>query len=186
MRTVKAGKAGLKVLAYALLGFLLLTVLESSKVLAKLLVFSPDNVLSVSDAIVVGTITAKKENGSTVEATIRVERVLEGTVKSRYIELCAGPYIPKGSPPDTFPDKGARVFIALRGTDNEGWRLTSDLNAVGVVENGHVSSIHNGFEIGIDNEHWEPRDYVSSYDRFYRSHMTWFERVSEWVRNLFR
>lgn len=186
MRTVKAGKAGLKVLAYALLGFLLLTVLGPSKVRAMLLVFSPDNVLSVSDAIVMGTITAKNENDSTVEATIRVERVLKGTVKSRYIELCAGPYIPKGSPPDAFPDKGARVFVALKETEDGGWCLTSDLNAVGVVENSHVSSIHNGFKIGIDNESWEPGDYVSRYDQFYRSHMTWLERVSEWVRNLFR
>jgi hypothetical protein len=154
-----------------------------STVMAKLLVLSPDKVLSASDAIVAGTVVSRAETSEALEVTIRVERVLKGTVKTRTIELSAGPYMPSGNPPDAFPEEGMRVFVALRG-DGDGWVLASDLNAVGIMENGHVVGLYHGIKIGLDDESWEPGDYVSAYDQFYRSHMSWFERVSEWLRNL--
>lgn len=177
---MRIGKA--KALTCMLVALVLVSV--PSTALAMLLVLPPDKVVSDSDAIVVGTVVSRAETDKALDVTIRVERILKGTVKARTIDLSVGPYMPSGSPPDAFPGEGTRVFVALRG-DGDRWVLASDLNAVGIVENGHVAGLHHGSKIGINDENWEPSDYVSAYDQFYRSHMSWFERVSEWFRNLF-
>lgn len=176
---MRIGKA--KTLACMLVAVVLASV--PSVALAMLLVLSPDKVISNSDAIIVGTIASRAETESRLDVSIRVAQVLKGTVKARVIDLSVGPYVPNGSPPDAFPAEGTRVFVALRG-DGDRWVLASDLNAVGIVQDGHVTALHHGSKIGINDDHWDPGDYVSAYDQSYRSHMGWFERACEWLKGL--
>jgi len=182
MRTPKE-KSLTGTLAFVIVALILVSMPSNAR--AMLVALSPDRLLSGSDAIIVGVITSRVETGRSLDVTIRVERILMGAVGARTVDLSVGPYIPGANPPDAFPTEGTRVFVALRGSQDEGWRLASDLNAVAMVENGHVTALHHPTEIGIDDERWSPDDYVLAYDQFYRVHLTWFDRVSEWLRNLF-
>jgi hypothetical protein len=172
-----------RTLAFVIAALVFLSMPSTAR--AMLLAFSPDKMLSDSDAIIVGTITSRVETDKSLDVTIKVERILTGAVGARTVDLSVGPYMPGANAPDAFPAEGTRVFVALRGNQDERWGLASDLNAVAMVENGHVTTLHHPTKIGINDESWSPDDYVLAYDQFYRAHLTWFDRVSEWLRNLF-
>jgi inhibitor of cysteine peptidase len=135
---------------------------------ALLNVASPDRVVSRATAIVTGRISSLETRNNVKTAQINVEQVLKGKVSRKTISLKVGAYMPGGKAPDVFPPKNTMVFIALAGSGND-WGLASDLNAVAIVEKGHVIKIYHGFNIGINQDHWIPKDYVQAYDAFYQS-----------------
>lgn len=169
---------------------------------ARLLVHSPERVLSSADAVVVGTVASRAEVDGRQEVTLRVERALKGDVPAGTVRVVVWPPRPLAQAPDAFPGEGTRVFVSLRGREG-GWGLASELNAVAVVREGHVTEIYRGAQIGIDGETWTPMEYVRTYDAFYQSHRppeakppekaspaasptSWWTAILQWLGRLLR
>jgi hypothetical protein len=156
---------------------------------AKLFVLPPEEIIR-SAVIVVGTVSSRVQKEERLDVSIRVERVLSGSVDERSVSVSVGPYLPRGGAPDVFPEVGTRIIVAL-SSDEDGWRLASDLNSVGLIRDGHVTGLYKkGSKVTLNDATWEPDDYVSAYEQFYRSHMGWFERwfepAVEWLKELLR
>lgn len=152
---------------------------------ARLLVLSPETVISNSDAIVVGVITSKSENENSLSVIVQVEEILKGTVDSSTINLTVRPYLPNTSLTDAFPQEGTRVFMALNNTQNNEheWILAGQLNAVAIVENGCVAAIHEGSTVTINDGKWTPSDYIEVYNRFYLTstgHIPYTDMKDHW------
>ncbi|MBX6377315.1 MAG: hypothetical protein IRY95_02095 [Clostridia bacterium] len=145
--------------------------------LARLVVASPEGALRAG-VIVVGQVLERATVGKSQEAAVAVGEVLKGELDQvgSIVRVHAGPYLhlPVDRALDAFPPAGTRVLLLLE-RDGAGWRLAWSLNAVALVEDGHVTGLYHGARIGRGRdgeleERWEQEDYVRAYDAFYQGH----------------
>lgn len=151
-----------------LLGGFLLTAVMILPAQALLMVCSPQDMLLRADNIVVGTITKLVDEDHQQTARIELEKELKGTLEEDVITVEAGGHIPLVGASDVFPDKGTRVFLVLE-EDDDGYQLASGMNAVALVKNGHVTSLYNGYNVGINGRQWTISDYVEAFDDYYHN-----------------
>ncbi len=147
---------------------------------ARLRVLPPDDLIERATAIVIGTVTSRTETGRSLDVVMEVDRFLKGTAKDRQVSISAWAYPEGAEPPDAFPAEGTAVLVALGG-DSGNWRLQTDLNAVALLEKGHVTAIHHGTRIGIDEQAWDAEDYARAFEEFYQARRPWYARIVEWL-----
>lgn len=136
---------------------------------ARLTVSSPQGMIEKSDLIIDGLITSHTVNQKQQQVSIEVYQVLKGTVDVDNINLSASSYLPGGKVPDIFPPKGNRVLVLVNGSGGD-WHLAADLNAVAIISNSQVEQLYaGGSKISINDQSWEPQDYIEVYDRLYQA-----------------
>lgn len=135
---------------------------------ARLVVSCPHLVLSSSDLVAVATVTSEQLRQDVRQYTVMISQVLRGDAAAGdSLMVLVRPYRPLTEPPTALPEVGSEIFVAL-ASDEGHWRLSSQLNAVGLVIDRGVATIHAGASVGVEGEEWQPEDYVMAYDAFYR------------------
>jgi hypothetical protein len=140
---------------------------------AKMSIFSPQEIISMSDYIVVGNIkkdliTTRKQNAEYTaihsEVTISMESILKGDIYQKEIVLQYDSRTDKmlayGVDFD-FPKKGTKVMLLLK-QGRSGIALTY-ANSICVINNNKVS-LYKGTEF-VGN--WKTTDYEKTYQTFY-------------------
>jgi hypothetical protein len=135
-------------------------------------VFSPQDMIGMSDYIVVGEIkkdlTIKKRNTeyktTHKEVTISIECVLKGDMAQKEIVLKRDfrtDIILIDGVDFNFPKKGTKVMLFLRNYERSGISLTY-ANSICVIKKGKVQ-LYVGMGFGSN----EPNDYEKAYQIFY-------------------
>lgn len=135
-------------------------------------VFSPQDMIRISDYIVVGEIkkdvTTKIRNTDITaihkEVTILIKSVLKGEMARKEVVLKRDfrtNIMHTGGIDYNFPKKGTKVMILLRNYESSGISLTS-VNSICVIKKGKVQ-LYDG--LGFGNN--EPNDYEKVYQSFY-------------------
>lgn len=143
---------------------------------AKMSVISPQDMIKISDYIIVGEIekdiTTKKRNAqytaTNKEVTISIESVLKGEMAQKEIVLKrdfrTDIWITDGVN-FNFPKKGTRVMLLLRIYEKSGLSLTY-ANSICVIKKGKVQ-LYDGMGFGSNNVKFETIDYEKAYQTFY-------------------
>lgn len=139
-------------------------------------VFSPQDMIRVSDYIVVGEIkkdvTTKKRNDEYTaihkEVTISIESVLKGEMAQKEIVLKRDfrTDIMRTDGFDfDFPKKGTKVMLLLRNYEISGISLAY-ANSICVINKGKVQ-LYDGMGFGSNDVKFDPSDYEKAYQTFY-------------------
>ncbi|OAS21395.1 hypothetical protein [Paenibacillus oryzisoli] len=161
-----------------LMGLVCLTLLNPflPQLRAKMSVFSPQDMIRISDYIVVGEIkkdvTTKKrdaENTAThKEVTISIESVLKGDMAQKEIVLqndIRTDIMRTDGVDFNFPKKGTKVMLLLRNYESSGISLAY-ANSICVIKKGKVQ-VYDGMRFGNNDVIFEPNDYEKAYQTFY-------------------
>ncbi|CAN7612541.1 hypothetical protein [Paenibacillus sp. LjRoot56] len=143
---------------------------------AKMSVFSPQDMIGISDYIVVGEIKkdipTKKLNAEYTnirkEVRISVESVLKGSMAQKEIVLKRDfrTDIMRTDGVDfNFPKKGTKVMLLLRDYERSGISLTY-ANSICVINKGKVQ-LYDGMGFGSKDVTFEPNDYEKACQTFY-------------------
>ncbi|MCY9668447.1 hypothetical protein M5X11_26570 [Paenibacillus alginolyticus] len=143
---------------------------------AKMSVFSPQDMIGISDYIVVGEIkkgvTTKKRNAEYTathkEVTISIESVLKGDMAQKEVVLKRDfrtDIMLTDGVDFNFPKKGTKVMLLLRNYERSGISLTY-ANSICVIKKGKVQ-LYDGMGFGSNDVNFEPNDYEKAYQTFY-------------------
>lgn len=177
---------------------LLFVAAGGNAVQARLLVFSPDEILESADLIVEGAVTAAAADENERQYAVTVNCVLKGELSGETVDLTVGRCLPHREPPEALPDEDETVLVLLRGNPEEGWRLATDLNAVALVAGGKVTELYHGSNIGLNDAAWTKDEYVKAYDAFYQANRPgktvpagdpeapsgWWAAIKTWIRGI--
>jgi len=133
-----------------------LVLLSPSSAYAKLALYSPADMITKSQLIVIAKATQRSEQGQRVTGKFAIQKVLIGDYESKTIlvehrrgECDATPDI---------PDVGTEVFMLLL-KDYEGNYCCINPNSMGIIKNGRVACIYQG--VNVDRQ-----PYVHVYNCF--------------------
>ncbi|CAN7493494.1 hypothetical protein LJR153_003430 [Paenibacillus sp. LjRoot153] len=143
---------------------------------AKMSVFSPQDMIRISDYIEVGEIkkdvTSKKRNAEYTatrkEVTISIESVLKGDLAQKEIVLkrdIRTDIMRTNGVDFNFPKKGKKVMLLLRNYESSGISLTY-ANSICVIKKGKVQ-LYDGMGFGSNDVNFDPNDYEKAYQTFY-------------------
>jgi len=135
---------------------------------AKLLVGSPENVISSSTLILTGRVISSNEVEEERTFTVSVGRVLKGAYSEPEIEFTGkkNPIYGWTGNIHTLPGTNTDLLLFLRNDDSGNPYFTFDLNCIAIIEGRRVTSLLGGSNVGINDEHWEIEDYIKAYDEF--------------------
>lgn len=135
----------------------LLALLIPSYVAARLLFYTPVEMITKSSLIVMATVTGRTLQGSVLAGEFKIERVLIGDYDGTTLRILQRtdrfPEITQD-----IPERGTEVFLLL-SKDSTGQYGFTHLNSVGIVHYGRVASIYKGI-----NDSKQP--YVTVYNCF--------------------
>jgi hypothetical protein len=144
---------------------------------AKMSVFSPQDMIGMSDYIVVGQIkkdvTTIKRNAEYTttthkEVTISIESILKGDMAEKEIVLTRDfrtDIMLIDGVDFNFPKKGTKVMLLLRNYERSGISLTY-ANSICVFKKSKVQ-LYGGMGFGSNGVNFEPNDYEKAYQTFY-------------------
>lgn len=135
---------------------------------ARLVAGSPENVISNSTLILTGKVISSNEAEEERTFTVLVDRVLKGEYSEPEIVFTGKKnrvYGWMGSV-HALPETNTELLLFLRNDDNDNPHVTFDLNCIAVIEGQRVTSLLGGSNIGINDEHWEIKDYIETYNEF--------------------
>jgi hypothetical protein len=147
---------------------------------ARMSVFSPQDMLNMSDYIVVGEIkkdvTTKKKTANYTaihkEVTILIKSVLKGDMAQKEVVLIRDfrtDIMNPGAVNYNFPKEGTKVMVLLKNYERSGISLTYE-NSICVIKKGKVQ-LYNGMGFGSGSKtnrvQYNPNDYENAYQAFY-------------------
>jgi len=133
---------------------------------ARLLVGSPERVVSESTLILTGKVVESIDNAEERSFTVSVNQVLKGDYTGNRISFFAQK-TPGGWMGFTkLPETNTELLLFLRNDDSGNPYFTFDLNCIAIIEGRRVTSLLGGSNVGINDEHWEIEDYIKAYDEF--------------------
>jgi hypothetical protein len=161
-----------KIAGILLAGLLTLTLLPHSAN-AKLDVLPPQDALDEASIIVAGTVTERDFTEERRSVRIDVEQVLKGDLPTAELHLEIQKSHIYGFIGFDFPPVGEQVMVLLReySESASGYPFVSDLNSVAVVEDGHITGLWGGRNIGLNGDYYSQADYVKAYDAYYRDYL---------------
>lgn len=135
---------------------------------ARLMVGSPEEVISNSTLILTGKVIRSSESEEERTFTVLVDRVLKGDYSEPEIVFTAkkNPIYGWMGSIHTLPETNTELLLFLRNDDNNNPYFTFDLNCIAVIEGQQVAGLLGGSNIGINDEHWEIEDYIKAYNEF--------------------
>jgi hypothetical protein len=133
---------------------------------ARLVVGSPENVISSSTLILTGEVISSSEAVEQRTFTVSVDRVLKGEYFDPEIVFTGkkNPVYGWMGSVHTLPKTNTELLLFLRNDDNDNPYFTFDLNCIAVVEGERVTSLLDGSNIGSNDERWEIEDYIETYN----------------------
>lgn len=136
---MKAGKTQCLFAAFFSAAVLAAALFASPAASAKLVVFSPDKMIKMSDTILVGDVGDSSVKGKTEETTVTVRQVLKGVdgTKSVVLRTAAKPSL--AGEDIRIPPEGTRIMVFMR----EGY-LTADMYSAAVVKDGRAAVVESG------------------------------------------
>ncbi|MBC7075585.1 MAG: hypothetical protein H5T98_05865 [Syntrophomonadaceae bacterium] len=140
----------------------------ASFVQARLLVGSPENVISNSTLILTGKVISSNEVEEERTFTVLVDRVLKGEYSEPEIVFTGkkNPVYSWMGSVHTLPETNTELLLFLRNDDSGNPYFTFDLNCIAVIEGQRVAGLLGGSNIGINDEHWKIEDYIEAYNEF--------------------
>jgi len=133
---------------------------------ARLLVGSPERVVSESTLILTGKVVESIDNAEERSFTVSVNQVLKGDYTGNRISFFAQK-TPGGWMGFTkLPETNTELLLFLRNDDSGNPYFTFDLNCIAIIEGRRVTSLLGGSNVGINDEHWKIEDYIKAYDEF--------------------
>lgn len=133
---------------------------------ARLLVGSPERVVSESTLILSGKVVESIDNAEERSFTVSVNQVLKGDYTEDRISFFAQK-TPGGWMGFTkLPEINTELLLFLRNDDSGNPYFTFDLNCIAVIEGQRVISLLGGSNVTINDEHWEIEDYIEAYNGF--------------------
>jgi|GEM_PF-968918 len=155
-----------------LLGMVIITILAMTIFVplaqARLVVSNPENVISNSTLILTGKVISSNEVDEERTFTVLVDRVLKGKYPEPEIAFNRKKnhvYGWMGSV-HTLPETNTELLLFLRTDDNNNPHVAFDLNCIAVIEGQQVTSLLGGSNIGINDNHWDMKDYIETYNEF--------------------
>jgi len=138
---------------------------------ARLMVGSPEKVISNSTLILTGKVIKSNESEEERTFTVSGDRVLKGDYSEPEIVFTAkkNPIYGWTGNIHTLPETNTELLLFLRNDDNDNPYFTFDLNCIAVIEGQQVISLLGGSNVTINDEHWEIEDYVQAYNHFLNS-----------------
>ena len=143
---------------------------------ARLVVGSPENVISNSTLILTGEVISSNEVEEERTFTVSVDRVLKGEYSESEIVFTGKKNQIYGwmGTVHTLPETNTELLLFLRNDDNDNPYVTFDLNCVAVIEGQRVTSLLGGSNITVgvtsneatNEERWEIADYIETYNEF--------------------
>jgi len=135
---------------------------------AHLVAGSPENVISGSTLILTGKVISSNEVEEERTFAVLVDRVLKGELSESEIVFTGkkNPVYGWMGSVHTLPETNTELLLFLRNDDNDNPHVTFDLNCIAVIEGQRVTSLLGGSNIGINDEHWEIKDYIETYNEF--------------------
>jgi len=135
---------------------------------ARLMVGSPEKVISNSTLILTGEVNRSNESEEERTFTVLVDRVLKGDYSEPEIVFTAkkNPIYGWMGNIHTLPETNTELLLFLRNDDNDNPYFTFNLNCIAVIEGQRVAGLLGGSNIGINDEHWEIEDYIEAYNEF--------------------
>jgi hypothetical protein len=135
---------------------------------AKMSIFSPQQMIDMSDFIVVGEIKKRNYEDKHIQVIISVESVLKGKITEKEIVLNRDLNMNYNYSFD-FPEKGTKVMVLLKKYPNVGLSLTY-ANSICELNENKVT-LYNGMDFRSKNKehevYWYSRDYEAAYQAFY-------------------
>lgn len=129
---------------------------------AKLSIIPPQDMISKSDLIVIGTVTKKDYSEETREVAFSIDTILKGGTKQKEIVLKRDKSHMYGWLGFDFPDKGTKILVLLRMYTDIGLSLTGDTNSVAIVNKDDTVQLYHGAIMG----NWTPKNYEETYQAF--------------------
>lgn len=130
---------------------------------AKLLIIPPQDMISKSDLIVIGTVTKKDYSEENREVAFSIDTILKGDIKQREVVLKRGKPQMYGWLGFDFPDEGTKILVLLRMYEQIGLSLTGDTNSVAIVNKDNAVQLCHGATMGD----WTPKHYEEAYQAFF-------------------
>lgn len=127
----------------------------------KLVVDSPEGMIKNSPYIIVGKVKAQRESKGGSRTTVRVEKVLKGSMPEKEITMVQA-RVPKFGFAE-LPQPETRVMLFLQKSDDKRYSLYTDLNNVGTVDENNTVKLYKGAE-SINQK--EAKDYELVYTTF--------------------
>lgn len=135
---------------------------------ARLIAGGPETVITNSTLILTGKVIKSNEAEEERTFTVLVDRVLKGDYIEPEIKFTAkkNPVYGWMGNIRTLPEINTELLLFLRYDDNENPYFTFNLNCIAIIEGQQVTSLLDGSNIGINDEHWEIEDYIHTYNKF--------------------
>jgi hypothetical protein len=135
---------------------------------AHLMASGPETVITNSTLILTGKVIESKETEEERTFVLLVDHVFKGDYSEAEIVFTAKKnpvYGWKGNIRN-LPEINTELLLFLRYDDNDNPYFAFDLNCIAVVEGQRVTSLLDGSNVGINDEHWEIEDYIEEYNAF--------------------
>lgn len=134
---------------------------------ARLTAGGPEAVITKSTLILTGRVIKSNKAEEERTFTVAVDRVLKGEYTEPEIKFSA-----KKNPVygwiniRTLPEKNTELLLFLRCDENSNPYFAFDLNCIAIIEEKQVTGLLDGSNVGINDGHWQIKDYLQEYNDF--------------------